>query len=63
MNAPKYTSAGQFANMLERRAQELAELAARMRLTGKHDEACVDVEDAVCNLHAAAKWLRDPVPE
>jgi hypothetical protein len=58
---PRYTSRNQFANMFERRAEELAEFAARMREAGNMDEACVDLEDALGNLHAAAKWLRDPV--
>lgn len=61
MNQPRYTSRNQFANMLERRAKELAEFADRMREAGNMDEAAVDVDDAVGNLEAAAKWLRDLV--
>jgi hypothetical protein len=61
VSAPRYTSRNQFANMLDRRAQELAELAERMREHGGLDEAIECTYEGVDDLRVAAKWLRDPV--
>lgn len=65
MSQPRYTSRNQFANMLERRAKELTEIAARMHeaFGGDTSEAEECIGDACDDLKLAAKWLRDPVRE
>lgn len=55
---PKYTSKRQFANMLDKRAKELREIAGRLNEHGGLGEAAEHVGDAVDDLARAAEKLR-----